>query len=510
MENAQPKKEKRRKFRDFIRSFSRNYLLLALIITFIVLSVPLFNVFIDKNLLIGEEPYYHIRLSNYILNNDIHIKDSLVYGDRNLFFNPFHPMLALFSLIMPSGYAYQLLLLSFALLIVFFIFRICEHFRIEQKKAFFILLLLISSPLFIYLSTVSASNAMALALGLAAFHLFMKEDYYAQKFSKTKQNTIKYASYALFLASSLFSIFNALLVAITLLSYSTTAKDKQKRIVALSAICVIIPALLGVKFFYNFNYSMLKAGFSANLVSDFGSLIGFSLISLMFAFIGFVDSWKDSKKIRYLHILLILFFALSWLYSPFINIYLNFIISFFAGIGLYRLVNMRWSLYFIKRMSLLTIFCILFFSTVSYIQLTKDFSPEKDSVSALIFFDFMKKKNENMQQEMFLTDVNRAFLIQAITNQPVLADPLSAAMPGFKFIYSDLEKILHSEDLKEAVELLNKYNVTYILIDKRMKQAFLKEEKRDIIFMLTNNETFKNEYRVGNSEIWRFIANGTS
>ena len=62
--------------------------------------------------------------------------------------------------------------------------------------------------------------------------------------------------------------------------------------------------------------------------------MGFGVFNLLLAAIGLYVIWKEIKQITLYTLLLIL--ILASFYFNYINLYLNFILTFFAGFGFFK------------------------------------------------------------------------------------------------------------------------------------------------------------------------------
>lgn len=83
----------------------------------IILLIP-HLIFFNKNILIGEESYYHLRIARSIIENKFY--DNLSYQGRDYFLNPYHFFLALF-LYIGSIYRFVPFLLGISSLLLFYL-----------------------------------------------------------------------------------------------------------------------------------------------------------------------------------------------------------------------------------------------------------------------------------------------------------------------------------------------------------------------------------------------------
>ena len=69
--------------------------------------------------------------------------------------------------------------------------------------------------------------------------------------------------------------------------------------------------------------------------------------------------------------------------------------------------------------------------------------------------------------------------------------------------------IIHGRDnerLEEVRGKIEKYNVKYILIDKKMTEGLIwDDQNQGLRYLLRNSETFKNSYASEGVEVWKVI-----
>ena len=71
----------------------------------------------------------------------------------------------------------------------------------------------------------------------------------------------------------------------------------------------------------------------------------------------------------------------------------------------------------------------------------------------------------------------------------------------------DSDVIFYSRNLKKTISLLDKYDISYILIDSEMKQGQVWTEKEEgLFFLFSNSESFKKIYDKKGIEIWRVLS----
>ncbi len=144
-------------------------LIYAILIAFLVLATPLFvRFYFYDNLPIGEQAYYHLRAAKTATN------DNLAFYERPFFKTPYHTLI---NYVNPVLLQLVLGLLSLALF-----YLILDKFSFK-KEIFYIMLVLVLSPVFIYTFTVLSPHSLAVFLILLGSWLLVQDSETAGKLS---------------------------------------------------------------------------------------------------------------------------------------------------------------------------------------------------------------------------------------------------------------------------------------------------------------------------------------
>ena len=104
---------------------------------------------------------------------------------------------------------------------------------------------------------------------------------------------------------------------------------------------------------------------------------------------------------------------------------------------------------------------------------------------------------------MFLSHYSKGDWIQAISGNPVILDSNMGYISLLDARFNDSDELFYTRNLRLARELLNKYEVKYIWIDKEMKEGLIwTREEQGLLFLFRNKENFKKVYSNDNVEIW--------
>jgi len=462
----------------------KNAIVYLMLSALIIILIPfLIRLLFYNNIMIGEESYYHANIARQIIE-----QKSLIH-DSDYIFNPYHLVLASAGYFIGVELASKLIPFLLGLLSVLIFYLILKGFKIKIKERFFMLLILIISPAFIYLSVISNTHSVPVFLTLLGVYFLLK-----------KNTIFKFLSLIAFALAASFGLFNALLVISILLAYMI--KKKSKAYIIPLLVIIFISAAFMPAYFQNKTDVLPKENILQNNLSDLGALIGVGVFNILLAFTGFFLMWK--KKEKYIFTIL-LFFAmlLSLFYTDYAGLYLNFVLAVLAGYSFVAITAMKWEVKSIKNLTILFIICGLAFSTISYLNRVSNMQPDNEIIKSL---EWLKHYSE--PDEIVFSHYSKGFWINAIAEKPVMIDSMFEYYPGAKEKFNDSLEIFYSRNLKNTRIFLNKYNLNYIWIDNEMKNGLVWEkEQQGLLFLFRNNETFNNIYNNQGIEIWE-VKNG--
>ncbi len=474
------------------------YVMLAAFIVLLILYLVRFLFY--NNIMIGEESYYHANIARQI------IEQKSLIQDLNYVFNPYHLVLASIGYLIGIDLASKLIPFLFGLLSVLVFYLILREFKIEIKQRFIILLILVISPAFIYLSAISNTHSVPVFLTLLGIYLFSKKNIF-----------LTILSLFAFAAAISFGIFNALLAITIMISYMIEEKQKEesttkpkkpvfsfqsKKAAVFLFILLIISVLCFPLYFQQKTKVLPAENILQDFISDFGALIGIGIFNIILAIAGFFLMWKKKKEHLFIFLLLLIMIASSF-YEKNVIVYLTFVFSVFAGYAFVKIRDMQWEVNIIKNLTMLLIICGLAFSTISYLNRVSTMQPDNEVIKSL---DWLKHYSE--PNKIVFSHYSKGFWINAIAEKPVMIDSMFEYYPDAKEKFNNSEEIFYSRNLKNTKSLLEKYNINYIWIDNEMKQGLVWEkEQQGLLFLFRNNETFNNIYNNQGIEIWE-VKNG--
>ena len=461
----------------------KGVLLLSVLLAIVVFSiVPLVRTLKHDSLYPGQEAYYHERISKYIYETGIPSQDPLM--PRPYILEPYHLLL---SLSMPLLGVYNTLILIPFLLGIFSVilsYLILTQFKLDNLKKLAILLIFITSPISVYLFSTSSSYALPMFLFLLGFYLFIR---------------YRWISFPVLALISFFNPFFSLASIFILLSYSLNRKSYLKKSYIASSIIMIISLIYHLPFYLKYGFPNIhdfaNTNMIINTISDLGANIGFGIFHLLLFFLGLFIIWRIKKQIIPYTFLLILI-IISAYYTP-LNIYLNLILSVLVGYGLLAFAEKRWKIGILKIFTILILICGLLFSSISYMDRTAAQPPDKEVIKSLEWF-------EGQPQGIVLSYYSNGYWIGSIAKKPALLDSNTFYLENADIKFNESLAMFMSRNLETTRSLLHKNNISYIWITKDMKQGQVwTEEDQGLLFLLRNNETFKNIYASKHSEIWK-------
>ncbi|MCX6707925.1 MAG: hypothetical protein NT001_07400 [Candidatus Woesearchaeota archaeon] len=464
-----------------------------IVFALVILALPqLIRVMQGNMTIMGEQPYYHARIAESILDNDISIKDNLVYGGRNTIFTPYHFIVAGAAYAIGIENALRIVPVIFGLISVLLFYLILRRFDLGRFIRIASAVILVMSPAFIYTFS-CMQDSMAIMLTLLGIYLIT-----------CRKRLLTFLSFLSFLTASLFSIFNSLVIVAPFIVYSLITKKQRKLsiilLVVLAAAEALIYAIKPISFFNELG--LTSPNILKEIISDIGGLFGIGIFCFIIAIIGFFYSWKDKRRYYTAYIMMILLLVSFYLVGGFAFAYLNFYLSVFAGIGLFMINEIRWEMRMIKNLTLIIVACGFLFSMISFSVRLADMPPDNNMMNGLSWL-----KENSKASDIVISHYSNGYLIEYASGRPVLIDDYISSIPEFERKYLDVDSLFYSSELGQAKGIMDKYGVRYIVITEDMKEGLVWDNKNSgLLYLLRNKETFKNIYGSKEIEIWKYLG----
>ncbi len=427
----------------------------------------------------GSENYYDLRVSNLYVEGARY--DALT--SREINFNPYFFVLGNLSKMMDDLMLLKLFPVVAALISSIFLFMILK--RVEENKYLFVMSVFILSPLFVKSLYISSSNYFSLMLMLPAVYiLFFKEN-------------LRLISYLLFLLLAFSPFINTLIIFLVFVYYLYSQKKEKAKIsefFVFSAI-LLVAVLYNLYVFLTTEYLAVVPYLSYSFISDLGSFLGFSIFAFMLAlyylFLNF-----DKYKILSIYLLLLLVF--SFFLGNRINVFTNILVSFFAGLGLYRIIKLKWKHKNIKYLTLIAIFCGLLLSYVSMLDMLDSRDPSQDIIGAL---EWLKQNSE--KDSLVISSADNGFWIEYFSERKPVIDQYYSSYYFTKINKSS--EFFQTRILDNAKIYIEELDIGYILIDDKMRSDIWKKKDQGLLFLLRNKETFRKVYHNETVELWKVM-----
>lgn len=451
------------------------------IIGIVILLIPLLiRITAHSPLIIGEESYLQIKIAQSVFDN---FPDGF-FAQR---YGLYHVVVAGVGILIGIDYAAVIVPLILGAFSLLCIANILQRSKLDLILKSTLLTMVAISPGFIYLFTFSTPDSLAIFLMLLGSNLLIRN-----------KRGFMLAGGILFLAAALNSLFIMVLCCAILLLIMT--KKKRNKGLMLSIIFVIL--LISAPFnFINFSQRDTLYQFIPNLLKDsivsFGALNGFSVFSLFLALFGFVVTWRQKRKYALFYALFMGMVLFGLALNKNYNMYWNFIIVYFAGLGFVRLIKAKWELKLVKELSILLIVCGLIFSTVLYTKQLATMQPGNEIIEGL---EWLREQ----EQGLVLSHYSRGYWIEYFAEKQAFVD--QSYGPGTDQLLNVSDEIFYSRDLIKTDELLTDYNITYIFIDREMRDGLVwVKEDQGLLFLFRNNKTFKRIHTTPHTEVWMHI-----
>ena len=466
-----------------IKLNNKKIFIYIILLTIIILLLPLLvRLLFFNGIIPGEEHYYDIRISEYISNNKkIPSIDPLT--KENYILVPYHILLSLF----PIESSILASIILGALSIILF-YQILNKLRINYLEKILTLIILIISPSFIFLFSLSNQYFLSIFLILLGFYLFTQ-----------KKRIYFILSIPIFALTSIFNLPISLLSLSLILIYSINNKLKIKNFYIISIITIPLTIIYHTYIYNSYGFPQYnpfeKLNIFQQLFSDLGGVTGISIFSALLAILGMYLFWQKRKQI--IAYMLFSIFIIISLYSNYLIPHLSFIIAIFAAYGFSKIISMKWHLKIIKNLTIIILFLGLLFSSISYIQRITTQNPNQEIIDSLTWL----RTNSNKDSIVFSYPENTHFINQIAKRDTFIHKPFEYAK-DLQNKTNATHEIFYSRTLEKTKLQLTKNNITHIYITPEMKSKVWSSEDQGLLFLFRNKETFKKIYQKNNIEIW--------
>ncbi len=366
---------------------------------------------------------------------------------------------------------------------VYLMYLVLKKHNISEKTVFAVLLLMIFSPIFIYVFTDFKIYSFIIFLNILGVYLLGEKN-------------ILYSSIAFGIIPFIDLYSGIITIAMLSLYYFSNEKKNEAYFTTGMVMLTAILISIVINLYFGYNVLHIFRFESQNFITDIGADIGFSFSILILAAIGLVMLWENGLKNIMIYIMLILLIAISFFNAP-LRIYINFILVIYAGFALIYLNKRKWSIAIIKKTTVLLIICSILFSTLVYATRLVKSEPDSQMVDALQFV-----KQQSLPTETIMSLPKYGYIIEYYANRQAFIDTDTSYYDSWREeIY---ENITTSRNLDRTQKALEEYNIRYFVVDKDF-QSYL-NEKEGLLFLIENSQKFINIYNSTDVQVWMYTG----
>lgn len=469
------------KFVNYLKS--GNFFVLILVFAILFASIPIFSSLnSESGMMLNEESHYFVRMISQYRFTDVYFVDALL--DRDINFSFYFYLLGKSSLPM-SFIIYILPVLLGVICVWLFDFLLGSMGFNDKHSLFFVLVFLVSSPLFIFIFSTVNPVSLYLVFFLVGLILFVKRSYWSLFFS-------------LFLG-----LFDFLLMIFFLgfLVVYTYWKHNNWRLFFSNFLSGIIGVLILV-FWFGFDFSLILGLFNSsveNILVSFGGVGGFSSILIVLCVLGMFIAWKRSFE-HFLFYVFVFFLFICSIYFDYLRIIFVLVACFYSGIAVSGLIVKKWSVPNLKEVTLLLVFCSIIFASIIFLRAEMSFS-NSEYGDAFAFLGMLDSKKVIFGSE------RDGFMIQNLGNKRTFWDARSFLYEDYSEKIIIANKLYYSRNLKEVETLLVNNNVEYIFVNKEMFNGRIWNSRDEgALFLYRNSNKFSKVFENEVVEIFRYVG----
>ena len=142
--------------------------------------------------------------------------------------------------------------------------------------------------------------------------------------------------------------------------------------------------------------------------------------------------------------------------------------------------------------------CGIIFSGLSFIKQTSLMEPSLRQIEAL---NYLREKSN--PRSVIFSYYDRGLWFNYIGDKNVMDSNFFYA-PNVNERWEDSLMLLNSNDIDTTLEILNKYKVDYIWLDRHVKDRFYGANEINFLYQLKYDQRFRVVYRNLDVEIWKY------
>jgi len=235
-------------------------------------------------------------------------------------------------------------------------------------------------------------------------------------------------------------------------------------------------------------------------ITNMGAHLGLDIFYILLGIMGLILTRREKILHIPFYIVLILIMLLTLVQHDLI-IMVNVLVAYLVTITFLKLSIRKWKLKIIKNLTVIFIITGFFFSFLSFAVRIIEENPNQALVDALS--DLRQRDPGKV-----LSHPRYGSWIQFYAKQSVLLEETPGFIDDRTFIINQSFEAFHSFNLKKTKSILQRFDITYILITNDMKQNLVWTKPDDgLLFLLNDNETFKRIYENSEVSLWQVRKN---
>jgi hypothetical protein len=456
-----------------VNPLTKNLAFIALLGLFALLSVPLARLSLGSPMLFGEDGLNELRLGRLALARGFAFEDAMTVPSTSLRLDLSNGLLGLLNRVFPGSWMVFIQIALGVLLLAGF-WGLMLRLDLQKKLSFISALVLAISPGFVRLFSRPMSQAFPLLLIVWGAYFWVAK-------GKLIQNIIGVALLGLAMWMGLPWLISIMLFVI---GYSIFIRRRITTPIVLGLIAV--GAFFGMR--YTLHFSPIPLVEIANRIAfELGGVGALSLGCVILGIIGIFLTWGKSRGLAPCYALVVFALLDIALFSGQGGMLL-ILFPGLSGFMLDKLFSKTWAMPVVKYSTYTFAFMLLILSMGIAIAKSVDDVPNGGEYSALLTL-------RELGGGVTLSAPRYSSAVQAIAEKPVLLFSDPKAANASRIIFS-------SQTLRRTLPPLSEYNISYILITRRMIEQGDVENGKGLMFLLRNNETFKKLYDVNGIQVW--------
>jgi hypothetical protein len=468
-------------------------LLLGIILLVLPLGLRMIN---QQPLVLGEEGYGHMRMAALIAREGIPAQDPAL-PDRAYDKNLFDLVLAGIAMVIGIETAALLLPLLLGLGTLWCFTRVLHCWKIPQANSIGMLLVFLVSPLFVNVFTQPTPRALELFL-LVLLVLVLAP---IKQASPTALIARSLAAFVIAGMLATFSMVSAIVAVLVPLLVRTIDRRLPQHLLGASVVAFIVLVTKALPAFLQRESPVFARSMPVvQAIADVSGGFGLSLFAWLLACIGLVLLWRF-KRTYYAAMIATSVALVVALLLPSAVVTAHVIVSFLAGSAIGFFARMRWSFDDIRMLTLLVLVCGLLFSTLAHAMALAQGPPTRDMKTAMLAV-----KDVLPEHALVLAHPRDGFWVAYWSGKRVFLDGWLSQIPHVNERWATAQAIWHAQEIAMLQPGLSKNKIDALVITQEMQKGLVWElPEEDLLFLLQNNETFKNVYRSSSVEVWAVL-----